>query len=510
MTDAALLIATLLLPLATAALVAACGARPNLREAMSLAGGASTFAGAIGLLLAVAGGRAPALQIAEPLPGASLAFALEPLGAVFACLASFLWIVTTIYSIGYMREHGERHQTRFFACFALSMFAVLVAASAANLLTLFCGYEMLTLATYPLVTHSGTPAARHGGRIYLGILLTTSIGLLLPAIVWTHATAGGGAFVRGGLLAGALDAGALSTNGAIGLFALFALGIGKAALMPFHLWLPAAMVAPTPVSALLHAVAVVKTGVFALLKVVVYVFGLESLQRAGAAVPIAWVAGATMLVASMVAVTKDNLKARLAWSTIAQLAYIAAGACTATAAGVIGAGLHMVTHAFGKITLFFGAGALLVAAHVATVSGARGLGRRMPVTFACFGVAAASIVGLPPLGGMWSKWWLGLGLAEADRPLLLLLLLGSSLLSAAYLLPVLIAAFAQPLPAAHATNDDAPSSPDHAPDHAADHAADAGEAPWPCRLAMVVTAAGCVAAFFLLAPLQRLLQTIVP
>jgi multicomponent Na+:H+ antiporter subunit D len=514
MSDVPLLLVTLLAPLVTALLVGWCGARPNLRETMSFVGGGATFVGACALLAAVADGRRPAVHLAEPLPGIALRLELEPLGALFAVLASFLWIVTTIYSIGYMRGHGERNQTRFFVCFALAIGAVLFAAAAGNLLTLFCGYEALTLATYPLVTHAGTAAARRGGRIYLGILLTSSIGLLLPAIVWTHAVAGDGTFVAGGLLADAAASGRLSSGAAMGLFALFALGIGKAALMPFHLWLPAAMVAPTPVSALLHAVAVVKTGVFAVLKVVVYVFGVDSLRSLGAAEPIAWVAGVTMLFASAVAIGKDNLKARLAWSTIAQLSYIVAGACTAVAAGVVGAGLHMVTHAFGKITLFFGAGALLVGAHVATVRGARGLGRQMPFTFGCFGLAALSIVGLPPFAGVWSKWWLGVGLAESGRTLPLLLLLGSSLLSAAYLLPVVVGAFlGKPAPA----DDAAPG--DHA-DHSGAHhdahspgahgGAHAHEAPWPCRLAMLITTAACVLGFFLLGPVQRLLQSIVP
>jgi multicomponent Na+:H+ antiporter subunit D len=514
MTPERLLQLSLAVPFCVAVLVLLTGSRPNLRESVSLLGGAALFAVVSMLFLAVAGGERPSMTLAEPLPGLAIHFVLEPLGAMFAGLASFLWIVTTIYAIGYMRGHGETHQTRFYACFAIAILAVMGAAAAGNLLTLFVFYELLTISTYPLVTHSGSENAKRAGRVYLGILISTSIGLLLPAIVWTHSIAGSTDFTAGGLLQDELASGALGRGAAMVLFALFAFGIGKAALMPFHRWLPAAMVAPTPVSALLHAVAVVKTGVFAILKIVVYVFGVDALAVAGAAEPIAWVAGFTMLVASIVALSRDNLKERLAWSTIGQLSYIVAGACTATAAGVVGASLHMITHAFGKITLFFAAGAALVTAHVTTVSGSRGLGRAMPFTFAAFALAAMSIVGLPPMGGMWSKFWLGQGMSDADRPLLLLVLLGSSLLSAAYLLPVALRAFASP-PAQDPTPPRHDGAGDvHRPGHELHDADDPfdphlrSEAPWPCRVAMGITVAGCVVLFFQLDSLAEMLEPI--
>ena len=225
------------------------------------------------------------------------------------------------------------------------------------------------------------------------------------------------------------------------ILALFVFGVGKAAVMPFHRWLPAAMVAPTPVSALLHAVAVVKAGVFTILKVAVYVFGLDLLSTLPSTPWLAWVAAATIILASLVAFTKDNLKARLAYSTVSQLSYIVLGALLANRMGIIGGGMHIAMHAFGKITLFFAAGAVLVAAHETDISRMRGLGRTMPVTFGAFFLGSLSIIGLPPAGGAWSKWFLGMGTLEAGQIGLLATLMLSSLLSLGYLLEVPVRAF---------------------------------------------------------------------
>lgn len=487
MTATHVMLVALLAPLAAAILVPFAARRPNVREAISITAGSVAFGFAAALLAMVADGARPSITLAEPLPGAALVLTAEPFGAMFACLATFLWIVTTIYSIGYMRGHGEKNQTRFYTWFAVAVAAVVGAATAGNLLTLFVCYEILTLSTWPLVTHKGDAKAHRAGRVYLGILLGSSVGLLLLAIIWVHSIAGSGDFVVGGVLAGKLGGDELSAGEATVLFTLFGFGIGKAALMPLHRWLPAAMVAPTPVSALLHAVAVVKTGVFALLKVAVYVFGLDGLTATGATLPIAYVAGFTLLVASIVALTRDNLKERLAYSTIGQLAYITAGTATATVEGVVGAGLHMVTHALGKITLFFAAGALLIA-HRSRVSDLTGLGRAMPVTFAALSIAALSIVGVPPLAGMWSKWWLSHGLVGGGyMPLMVVMLIGS-LLSAGYLLVIPLRAFARD------ESVDAPARDD---------------APLACQVAMTITAAGCVGVVVVLDPLTEMLRTVV-
>ena len=459
------------LPLAGAALVVALGRWPNLREAASLATGGWLFLEVLALLPAVEAGERPAAVLTAVIPEIPIAFEVEPLGMMFALVASFLWIVTTIYSIGYMRGHGESNQTRFYACFAIAIASAIGVAFAANLLTLFVFYEALTLSTYPLVTHSGTDEARRAGRVYLGVLLGTSIAFQLFAILWVWVLTGDTGFRPGGILAG--HAGPAATAG---LLALFVFGIGKAAVMPFHRWLPAAMVAPTPVSALLHAVAVVKAGVFAVLKVVVYVFGPEHLATAGGGAD--WLlafAALTVLAGSLVAMRRDNLKARLAYSTVSQLSYIVMGALLASAWGIVGAGLHIVMHAFAKITLFFCAGAILVAHHRTEVSELDGIGRAMPLTMGAFLVASLSIVGLPLLGGMWSKWYLALGTIEAGQYALLAVLMLSSLLSVAYLLPIPVRAFVKRGPAS---------------------GSGIAEAPRPCVLAIAITAAGCFALFW--------------
>ncbi len=373
-------------------------------------------------------------------PGLSITFHLEPLGLVFALLASSLWIITTIYSIGYMRGNNEKNQTRFYVFFAISIASAMGIAFAANLFTLFIFYEALTLCTYPLVTHKQNDETQSGGRAYLGILLSTSILFFLTAMVVTWLQAGTLDFLPGGILEGKL-----SPLGALLLFTLFMFGIGKAALMPFHRWLPAAMVAPTPVSALLHAVAVVKAGVFTVLKISVYIFGIDFIASQHAADFILWVAVATMLIASIIALTKDNLKARLAYSTISQLSYIVVGVALASPVAAMGGALHMVTHAFGKITLFFCAGAIYTATKFTQISQLDGLGRQMPFTFTAYLIATMSIIGLPPLVGSWSKWFLIEGTISAQNYIVLLAFALSTLLNCAYLLPIALRGFFKPL-----------------------------------------------------------------
>ena len=359
-------------------------------------------------------------------------------------------------------------------------------ALAGNLITLFLFYEVLTLSTWPLVTHHGNDKAKAGGRTYLGVLLFTSIGLLLPAIVWTYVLAGTTDFAVGGILVGLASPEMLGV-----LYGLFLFGVGKAALMPFHRWLPAAMVAPTPVSALLHAVAVVKAGVFCVLKITVLIFGLDTLATAEAGQVMSGVAAFTLLAASVVALQQDNLKRRLAYSTVSQLAYIVLGASLASSVAAAGAGLHIAMHALGKITLFFCAGAIYVTHHKTLVSELDGLGRKMPWTFAAFGLASLSIIGLPPTGGMWSKWWLSLGALDAGQAWVVAVLAVSSLLNIAYLLPIVARGFLRPAPAAD--------------DHA-NH----GEASPAMVVPLMFTALACVAAFVLAGPILSLVQEALP
>ena len=345
---------TVLLPVVGAGLVLLLRKNENAREAATLVTGVVTFAHVLALLRLVRAGETPRLDIVQIVPDVWLSFEVEPLGMVFALVAGFLWPITSLYAIGYMRGHQEENQTRFFFFFAIAIAGAMGVAFSGNLFTLFVFYEFLTFCTVPLVTHHQTEEAKKSGRIYLGILLTTSVGLQLVAIIWTWVLAGTLDFRTGGILAGTASTGVLSA-----ILVLYVYGVGKAALMPFHRWLPAAMVAPTPVSALLHAVAVVKAGVFTVLKIAVYVFGIDLLQTLTTTTWLAWAAAATIILGSLVAFQKDNLKARLAYSTISQLSYIVLGAMLANEMGIIGGGMHIAMHAFGKITLFFAAGGAL-------------------------------------------------------------------------------------------------------------------------------------------------------
>ena len=479
--------AALLVPSIAALLISICGRWPNLREGVTLTAAAGLLlCVAAWLLPAVLAGSRPALTLIEVLPGLAIAFRVEPLGLLFALIASSLWIVNSLYSIGYMRANDEAKQTRFYVCFALALAATMGIALAGNMFTLFVFYELLTLVTYPLVTHQGTDEARRGGRVYLGLLMGTSIMFLLPALVITWLVAGSTDFTVGGILAGRLEPLALG-----GLLALYVFGIGKAALMPFHRWLPAAMVAPTPVSALLHAVAVVKAGVFSVVKVIVYVFGIDALAASGSASWLVWVSGFTIVAASLVALNAGNLKRRLAYSTVSQLSYVVMAAALVAPLSVMGAVLHIAAHAFGKITLFFAAGAIYTAAHKTEVSELDGIGRRMPWTMAAFAVGALSMIGLPPAFGFVSKWYMLSGAMTVSSWLAVSVIVVSTLLNAGYFLPIVYRAFfVAPDDGGRGHHDDHDGD-DDAPAHAPH-----GEAPWPMVLALTATAAATLLFFF--------------
>lgn len=480
-----LIIGALVLPFIGAALIPVFHRQPNVREGVTLATAGLLFAVVMQILPLVMAGGSPQTGTFAVTEALHIGFRVEPLGMLFACVGSTLWIVNSIYSIGYMRGNNEPRQTSFYVCFAIAIGSVMIIAFSGNLFTLFLGYELLTVSTYPLVTHKKSEEAKRSGRLYLTLLLSTSTILLLPAIIWTSFAAGTLDFTPGGILAGKVDAASVGI-----LLALFVFGIGKAALMPVHFWLPAAMVAPTPVSALLHAVAVVKAGVFAVLKISVYIFGIDLLSSTVQTEWLIYVAAASVLLGSLIAMTKDNLKARLAYSTVSQLAYIVLAAALATSWGVMGGGMHIIMHAFGKITLFFCAGAIYVAAHKTEISEMDGLGRVMPFTYTAFLIGALSIIGLPPFGGVWSKWYIGLGALQADQIAVVAVLMISSLLNIAYLLPIPIRGFFK-------TNggDDAGQ-------------VKVKEAPTACLIAIGLTSLGCILLFFFPDPIFQLLQQI--
>jgi multicomponent Na+:H+ antiporter subunit D len=475
----------LLLPLLGASAIALAGRiSANLRESVTLTTAAGLVFVVWGMLPELMDGGRPFVRIAEILPGIEIAFRVEPLGMLFAALASGLWIVNSIYSIGYMRGNREQNQTRFYVFFAVALAAAMGIAFAGNLITLFLFYEILTLSTYPLVSHKGDPKTVRAARVYLGVLLATSIGLFLPAIIWTYVIAGTGDFTVGGILEGNL------TGPAVGLLlALFVFGAGKAAVMPVHRWLPAAMVAPTPVSALLHAVAVVKAGVFTILKIVIYIFGIDFLHTEPSSDWFLYAAAFTIIAASLVALRQQNLKRLLAYSTIAQLSYVVMATAILRPLAEIGASLHIVAHAFGKITLFFAAGAIYVASKKTQLPQLRGIGKRMPWTMAAFTIGALSMIGVPPTGGFVSKWYMLEGALEADSYIAIATIVLSTALNAAYFLPIIYLVWFCP--------EESTANNTH------------GEAPFPVVLALVVTATLTIGFFLFNGPVFDLERQLV-
>ena len=466
-----LIVLALAIPLLTAAGTFLASPWPNLREGITLLGSTLLFITVISLLPNVLDGARPSLKLAEILPGLSISFTVEPLGMLFAMVAATLWPVNSLYSFGYMRENNEANQTRFYLFFAVALSSVMGIAFAGNLLTLFVFYEILTLSTYPLVTHAGHTKAKDAGRVYLGILFSTSIGLLLPAIIWVWHLTGTTDFVAGGILKDHINGPLLTL-----LATLFIFGIGKAAIMPVHKWLPAAMVAPTPVSALLHAVAVVKAGVFSVVKIIAYIFGLDILKDAPGIDWLLGVACFTVVVASIIALQQDNIKRRLAYSTIGQLSYVVMGALILAPLSMVGAALHIVVHAFGKITLFFAAGAIYTASKKTEVSQLNGIAKRMPITMAAFSIGALSMIALPPVAGFLSKWYLLMGASQEQQYLAMAVIVLSTLLTAGYFVPIIYAAYLK--------DEDAIQKRDH------------GEAPLLMIIALSLTASATVLLFF--------------
>jgi multicomponent Na+:H+ antiporter subunit D len=438
-TETYLLLLAVLAPLAGALLVMLTGRRPNVREACSFAAAAVTFGTVASLVKPVLAGQKLACHLFTLLPGVSVTLRADAFAMVFALVASGLWIVTVFYSMGYMRGLHEHAQTRFNACFALALFGAVGCAFADNLFTLYLFYEIVSVSTYPLVAHHQDAEGYEGGRKYLTYLTATAKGMVLPAIILTYVACGTLDFsdnIRTGIFPP--DASRLLVTVT---YALLILGFAKNGVMPFHNWLPGAMVAPTPVSALLHAVAVVKVGVFSTTRVMLFVFGVDKMDAFNLGIPTAYFVSFTILAASVIALSKDNLKARLAYSTVSQLSYVILGVALLTPTGIEGGIVHIVNHAFAKITLFFCAGAIYVASHKKNISDMKGLGRVMPFTFAAFAVASLSMIGVPAAGGFVSKWFLLVGALDASQIGIVVVLLASTLLNIGYFAPVVYSAF---------------------------------------------------------------------
>ncbi|MEO6423503.1 MAG: monovalent cation/H+ antiporter subunit D family protein [Candidatus Nitrotoga sp.] len=370
------------------------------------------------------------------LPGLDLVLRADPLSMLFVSLSTGLWLVTTVYAIGYLED--SPHRSRFFGFFSLCVTASVGLALAGNLLTFVLFYELLTLVTYPLVMHRGAEVARLAGRNYL-IYTMGGGALLLLATVWLYSLTGTLEYTHRGFLS-ALDA--VHHPALIVIFVLLIAGLGvKAALLPLHGWLPQAMVAPAPVSALLHAVAVVKAGAFGIVRVVYDVYGIEFAASLGVTLPLAILASATIIYGSFRALFQDDLKRRLAFSTVSQVSYVVLGVAVVGPIASIGGLVHLVHQGVQKITLFFCAGILAETLGIHKVSEMNGVGRRMPWTMTAFTIGAFGMIGAPPLAGFISKWYLGLGALDAGQNWVIFILAGSSLLNAAYFLPILYRAW---------------------------------------------------------------------
>ncbi len=433
------LLITLLVPLIGTLGVMFMGKNENIREGISSVSSIILFLLVASMIPTVLSGKTLIFHMFSILPGVTVTLRADAMSMIFALVASSLWTIAVFYSMGYMRAHHEHAQTRFNACFALAIFGAIGVAFSDNLFTLYLFYEIVSICTYPLVAHHQDAEGYNGARKYIIYLTTTAKAFLLPALILIY------------VLTGTLD---FAPNISTGIFPpdvnkslvimlyIFCLfGFAKNGVMPFHHWLPGAMVAPTPVSALLHAVAVVKVGVFCTTRVMLYVFGVDTMHALNLGIPTAYFVGFTVIMASILALSKNNLKERLAYSTISQLSYIIMGVALLTPAGIDGGLIHIVNHAFAKITLFFCAGAIYIAAHKKDISDMGGLGKTMPFTFGAFAIASLSMIGAPPVGGFITKWNLLVGSIQAHQIGILLILIASTMLNVGYFAPITIKAF---------------------------------------------------------------------
>jgi formate hydrogenlyase subunit 3/multisubunit Na+/H+ antiporter MnhD subunit len=427
-----------LCPLIAALLVLFSGKRPNIREAWTLLGGVALFCVVLSMTPYVLAHGPIQLAWFALLPNIAFVLRVDALGLIFATTSSCLWILVSIYSIGYMRSLNEHAQTRYYFSFALALLGAVGVAFAANLVTMFVFYEILTISTYPLVAHEESAEAIAAGHKYLAYLLTGGL-FFLVGILMIYSLVGTTDFSPQGIVKPAL--GSVSNLTLQIVFFCFLLGFAKAAWMPVHAWLPSAMVAPTPVSALLHAVAVVKAGVFGIIRIACHVYGVEAMQDLGLGLLLGSVAAFTIIVANCYAIGQDNLKRLLAYSTINQLSFIVLGVALLSPMALTGAMLHIPFHGFMKITLFLSAGAIAAITGKKAISDMAGLGRVLPITFGAFIIGAFGMCGAPPLAGFISKWHVAQGAVESGQFFFLSIICIGSLLDVVYFFPVIRTAF---------------------------------------------------------------------
>jgi multicomponent Na+:H+ antiporter subunit D len=472
--SSAKLLITLLVPLMGTIGVLLYGKDVNFREGVSSVTSIVLFLLVASMIPTVLSGNTLVFHMFDILPGLSVTLRADAMSMIFALVASSLWTIAVFYSMGYMRAHNEHAQTRFNACFALAIFGAIGVAFSDNVFTMYLFYEIVSICTYPLVAHNQDEKGYNGGRKYIIYLTTTAKLLFLPAMILIFVLVGNLDFAHNtssGILPENID-----KNLVLLLFLFCLFGLAKNGVMPFHHWLPGAMVAPTPVSALLHAVAVVKVGVFCTSRVMLYVFGTDMLHKFHLDVVGVCIVITTITLASIIALTKDNLKERLAYSTISQLSYILVGVFLLSNNGVTGGVIHIANHAFAKITLFWCAGAIFIASHKTDISQLDGLAKKMPFTMGAFTIGAFSMIGMPLFAGFISKWYLLQGALDANQMLIVGFLLFSTILNAGYFIPPIYAAFFKKLPAGETS--------------------ERAEAPWAMVVPIMVTASLTMYLFF--------------
>ncbi|MEW5908953.1 MAG: monovalent cation/H+ antiporter subunit D family protein [Thermodesulfobacteriota bacterium] len=433
----------ILIPAFVSILVLFSGRRPNIREAWTLSGSLLLFFIVLSLNYHVVENGPIRIDLFDLLEGVRFGFRIDGVGLVFATTSSSLWILVSLYSIGYMRSLHEHAQTRYYACFAVAIAGAVGIAFSGNLVTFFLFYELLTLSTYPLVAHEESPEAISAGHKYLAYLLGGGLFFLL-GILLTYGLTRTTDFNPAGIFK--LVPVAVHHKIFPIIFFCFLLGFVKAAWIPFHSWLPSAMVAPTPVSALLHAVAVVKAGVFGMIRIVCYIFGIDAVQMLGIGWILAGIAAFTVITANLYAIGQINLKRMLAYSTINQLSFILLGTAVLTPMAITGSILHIAFHGYMKITLFLCAGAITVIAGKKEIREIQGVGRVMPLTMSAFVIGALGMCGAPPAAGFISKWHIALGSIQSGYWIFLMIIFMGSLLDVVYFFPVIRTAFFEKIP----------------------------------------------------------------
>lgn len=400
----------------------------RLRNALAVLAPLASFVFLASNYSRVLAGERVLIEFPAILPPLGMSFSVDYLSLLVGLVVSGVWFLVAVYSTEYMvKEHAKN---RYYPFSTLTLAGTMGVVLSGDLFTLFLFFELMSLSAYVLVVHEETAEAMRAGYKYLVLTIIGGLALFF-AIIAVFEIAGTVSFASGGFIAEASGLAVLAFYG-------FLIGFGiKAGIVPLHVWLPEAHpVAPSPASALLSGI-MLKTGVYGLIRVVFNVFGREVVRAGGLDTVLLGLAAVTIFLGSAVAIAQDDIKRRLAYSSVGQMGYILLGIGLLQERALIGAIFHIFAHAIMKATLFLSAGAIIYKTGKRRVSEWRGLGREMTVTMVSFTVAALSMIGIPPLVGFVSKWELALGSLDAGSWGFVILLLLSSLMNFIYYFPVI-------------------------------------------------------------------------